>query len=240
MHPFMLLIGDFPERIDGHAGLSSSIYASDFITTDFERPKPDFLLEVAAARPEVCAAMCPGSPEQVQRMVQNYRHLGGVGVVLLDEVSADNRVTLDRFGNARVVYGMSDGDKRRFRQGLVEGAQILFDAGAERVLLPSFEASWDTRGRQGIMSTRADILPMVSGLHFRSNQTPLFAAHMMAGNKLGISPEQSVVSPDYEARGARGLYVVDASVFPGSIGANPMQSIYCIAKIFCDRHLARN
>jgi choline dehydrogenase-like flavoprotein len=29
--------------------------------------------------------------------------------------------------------------------------------------------------------------------------------------------------------------VVDGSVFPTSIGANPMQSIYSFAKIFADR-----
>jgi choline dehydrogenase-like flavoprotein len=183
--------------------------------------------------------MCPGSPAQVYRMVKNYRNLGGLGVVLLDEASPSNRVDLDRFGKPRISYQLSDADKRRFRQGLVEGAEILFAAGAERILLPSFETRPTPTGEQGIISSRSAIEPMISSLQFRSNQTPLFAAHMMAGNKLGLSAEQSVVTPDYEVRGTRGLYVADASVFPGSIGANPMQSIYCVAKIFCDRHLAR-
>jgi choline dehydrogenase-like flavoprotein len=35
--------------------------------------------------------------------------------------------------------------------------------------------------------------------------------------------------------GTQTLYVVDGSVFPTSIGANPMQSIYTFAKIFADR-----
>jgi choline dehydrogenase-like flavoprotein len=31
------------------------------------------------------------------------------------------------------------------------------------------------------------------------------------------------------------LYVMDSSIFPTSVGANPMQSIYTFAKIFSDR-----
>ncbi len=34
--------------------------------------------------------------------------------------------------------------------------------------------------------------------------------------------------------GTEGLYVVDGSIFPTSVGANPMQSIYTVAKIFAD------
>jgi choline dehydrogenase-like flavoprotein len=34
----------------------------------------------------------------------------------------------------------------------------------------------------------------------------------------------------------KGLYVVDGSIFPTSVGANPMQSIYTIAKIFADHN----
>jgi choline dehydrogenase-like flavoprotein len=31
------------------------------------------------------------------------------------------------------------------------------------------------------------------------------------------------------------LYVMDSSIFPTSVGANPMQSLYTFAKIFSDR-----
>jgi choline dehydrogenase-like flavoprotein len=60
-------------------------------------------------------------------------------------------------------------------------------------------------------------------------------AHLQATNKMGASPRDSVVSRDFRVWGTEGLYVVDGSVFPTSIGANPMQSIYTFAKIFADR-----
>jgi choline dehydrogenase-like flavoprotein len=55
---------------------------------------------------------------------------------------------------------------------------------------------------------------------------------------MGESEADSVVSRDFRVWGTRNLYVVDGSVFPTSIGANPMQSIYTFAKIFADRVLA--
>ena len=59
-------------------------------------------------------------------------------------------------------------------------------------------------------------------------------AHMQATNKMGSSPSDSVVGRDFRVWGTSGLYVVDGSVFPTSVGANPMQSIYTFAKIFAD------
>jgi choline dehydrogenase-like flavoprotein len=58
---------------------------------------------------------------------------------------------------------------------------------------------------------------------------------MQATNKMGPSHADSVVSRYFRVWGTRNLYVVDGSVFPTSIGANPMQSIYTFAKIFADR-----
>ena len=50
-----------------------------------------------------------------------------------------------------------------------------------------------------------------------------------------VASEPSTRSVSLPVIGAESLYVVDVSVFPTSIGANPMQSIYTFAKIFADR-----
>jgi choline dehydrogenase-like flavoprotein len=46
------------------------------------------------------------------------------------------------------------------------------------------------------------------------------------------------VGRDFHVWHTKNLYVVDGSVFPTSIGANPMQSIYTFAKIAADRMAA--
>jgi choline dehydrogenase-like flavoprotein len=58
---------------------------------------------------------------------------------------------------------------------------------------------------------------------------------MQATDKMGSSEASSVVSREFRVWGTGNLYVVDGSVFPTSIGANPMQSNYTFAKIFADQ-----
>lgn len=61
------------------------------------------------------------------------------------------------------------------------------------------------------------------------NKTIMTSAHMQGSNKMGF-----VVDHDFKFRGLENLYIVDGSVFPTSVGANPMQTIYTWAKIFSD------
>jgi choline dehydrogenase-like flavoprotein len=57
---------------------------------------------------------------------------------------------------------------------------------------------------------------------------------------MGTSPANSVVGPDHHVWGTENLYVMDSSIFPSSIGANPMQSIYTFAKLLADRWVAED
>jgi choline dehydrogenase-like flavoprotein len=56
---------------------------------------------------------------------------------------------------------------------------------------------------------------------------------------MGPSHETAVVSTRHRLWNMHGqeipnLYVMDSSIFPTSVGANPMQSIYTFAQIFTD------
>jgi choline dehydrogenase-like flavoprotein len=76
-------------------------------------------------------------------------------------------------------------------------------------------------------------------IQFVPNRTILTSAHLQASNKMGPS-DKGVVSLNHRLWAANGeevpnLYVMDSSIFPTSVGANPMQSLYTIAKIFTER-----
>jgi choline dehydrogenase-like flavoprotein len=244
MHPFMLAFGLFDEDVSCHVGTPSSVFVGDYLaTTARAQPHADFLIESASARPEIGALLLPGNGDQVYRTISQYRRLGGLGILLIDSVDSNNRIKIDRRGRPEVHYTLPQADKQRFRFGMAEGMRILCKAGARKVLLPTHE-------RLPVLGAGAGELPFISGaehadrvaqaLEFTPNRTPLFGAHIMAGNKLAADPQRGVVSPDHHVWGTKNLYVVDGSVFPGSVGANPMQTIYTIAKLFSDRHLARH
>jgi len=58
--------------------------------------------------------------------------------------------------------------------------------------------------------------------------TPVVSAHVMGGAPLGPDPARSVVDPSGRHHHLANLHVLDGSLFPTSIGANPQLSIYGI------------
>jgi choline dehydrogenase-like flavoprotein len=171
-------------------------------------------------------------------VVRAYRHLAGFGVMLLDTPSPSNRVALEADGRPRIDYEVSRGDRDRLRVALAEGIRVMFAAGAKRVLIPSSEDLFGAAGPapSGLFLTdprQADAV--ARRIAFVPNRTLLTSAHLQGSNKMGQSPSNSVVAPDHHVWGTERLYVMDASIFPSSIGANPMQSIYTFAKLLADR-----
>jgi choline dehydrogenase-like flavoprotein len=52
----------------------------------------------------------------------------------------------------------------------------------------------------------------------------------MGTARMGADPARSVVAPDGQVHDVRGLYIADASVFPTSLGVNPMITIIATAR----------
>jgi choline dehydrogenase-like flavoprotein len=51
---------------------------------------------------------------------------------------------------------------------------------------------------------------------------------------MGRNPELSVVDHQFRVWNYSNFFIVDGSIFSTSVGANPMQSIYTMGKIFAD------
>ena len=151
------------------------------------------------------------------------------------------RFVLDEHGEPEIQYTLSNFDRARFRQGVAQAVRIMFRAGAKEVFLPTNEdiLGGNTTGqlRPLVLTQSRQADAVEKNLEFIPNRSIVTSAHLQATNKLGMSARDSVVSRDFKVWGAEGLYVVDGSFFPTSIGANPMQSIYTFAKIFVDKQI---
>jgi choline dehydrogenase-like flavoprotein len=232
LHVSMPIMGLFDQLVDALTGTEASVYVSDKLISD------GYALESMSDQPLYAALMSPGPPMHTFDMVRSYRHLAGFGVMLIDTPSSENRVTLDRDGEPIVNYVLSESDKIRFRRGVAEAVRIMFLAGAKQVFLPTTEDILGDGVSPVILTNPKQADAVAKNLRFVPNQTIVTSAHMQATNKMGSSEANSVVSRDFRVWGTTNLYVVDGSVFPTSIGANPMQSIYTFAKIFADRMAA--
>jgi choline dehydrogenase-like flavoprotein len=122
----------------------------------------------------------------------------------------------------------------------------MFKGGAKEVYLPTTEdilgiESGSSQSLQPqVLTSPEQATAVAKNLKFIANRTMVTSAHMQATDKMGSSEQNSVVGQDFHVWGAKDLYVVDGSIFPTSVGANPMQSIYTIAKIFADHWNSAN
>jgi choline dehydrogenase-like flavoprotein len=245
LHPSMPVMGRFDHHIDAMTGTEASVYVDDYLTSR------GYALESMADQPLYAALMSPGPALHSFEMIKSFRDLAGFGVMLIDTPEPGNRVVLDESGAPQIDYTLSEPDKKRFAEGIAQAIRVMFKAGAKEVYLPTTEdllygevqhAEGDSEmGMQPQVLKSAEQATLVEkNLKFIANRSVVTSAHMQATDKMGASPQNSVVGQDFHVWGTTDLYVVDGSVFPTSVGANPMQSIYTIAKIFADRWNSRH
>ena len=241
LHPSMPLIGQFREDINLLRGLDSATFVDAFGVT------PGFIFETMSGVPAYGALLVPGDGKQVYDNLVGFDRSAGFGVMLVDTPSASNGVALDAAGNPVVTYALSDGDKQRFRTGVAIAIRMMFRAGAYQVIVPTNEnvlGRPDFDPMRGVYLTRIEDADLVErNLQFLPNRITLTSAHLQATNKMGPSPDVAVVSTRQRVWNVKtrqevpNLYVMDSSIFPTSVGANPMQSLYTFARIFSERLL---
>jgi choline dehydrogenase-like flavoprotein len=239
LHPSFPLVGVFDQTINLLEGLDSATFCDAFGVT------PGFIYETMGGLPAYGALLIPGSGKQVYDELVQFNDCVGFGCMLVDTPSEDNRIVLDASGDTQLEYTLSDADKARFRMGVAIGIRMMFLAGAKKVIIPTNEnvlGLEDFDPMVGVFLTdiaQADTVEQ--NIQFVPNRTVLTSAHLQATNKMGPR-DKGVVSLNHRLWAANGeevpnVYVMDSSIFPTSVGANPMQSLYSIAKIFSERLL---
>jgi GMC oxidoreductase len=241
LHPSVPMIGVFDQQINLLEGLDSATFVDAFGVV------PGFIFETMGGLPAYGAVLIPGNGKQVYENIVKFNVCAGFGAMLVDTPSDSNCISLNDQGNPVLTYTLSETDKKRFRTGVAVGIRMMFLAGAKSVIIPSnenFLNEKDFDPMQGVFLTNIEQADLVEKyLNFTPNRTLLTAAHLQAANKMGPSPEIAVVSTRQRVwnvitgREVPNLYVMDSSIFPTSVGANPMQSIYTFAKIFTARFL---
>jgi GMC oxidoreductase len=239
LHPSFPLLGLFDHTINLLEGLDSATFCDSFGVT------PGFIYETMGGLPAYGAVLVPGSGKQIYDELSRFNDYVGFGCMLVDTPSEDNRVMLDESGDTVLQYALSETDKDRFRVGVAIGIRLMFLAGAKKVIIPSNENVLGLPDFDPMVGTylteisQADTVE--SNIQFVPNRTILTSAHLQASNKMGPK-DKGVVSLNHRLWAANGeevpnVYVMDSSIFPTSVGANPMQSLYSIAKIFSERLL---
>ena len=223
-HPSMAVLGVFDKDIRNQEGLTTSVF-NDYFVTD---PDQGYIFESASAYPWTIAGGIFGNRiEETFDIMKNYQSIAGYGIMLVDSVSPKNKVDVNLFNKVKVHYQLTDHDKERLKNGLLKASEMMFKAGAKKIIIPTFES-------YNIFSNYKEAHQAIEKLKFKKFQNAISSAHMQSTNKMGHNPESSVVDHQFRVWNYSNFFIVDGSIFPTSVGANPMQSIYTMGKIFAD------
>lgn len=168
--------------------------------------------------PTAVATKIPFEGAEAWDFMSRYNHMVMSGVLVED--SNTGVVHRGPLGTPIVRYDITDYDHARFLKGAKLLAEMHFEMGAERVLLP-FTNLHEARSVDDL----ARIDPTVQ----RPQHLELFTVHLMGTARMGATEESSVVDLDGQLWDLPGAYVADASLFPTAIGVNPQVTIMALA-----------
>jgi choline dehydrogenase-like flavoprotein len=167
--------------------------------------------------PGSIAVSLPGWFEEHMSRMKDYANLGCLGVVV--PTGPHGQVGSD----GRLFLSLNDQEFGLMKQGIVNAARDLFAAGAVKVHLASKDpTSFD-------VSQSANLEALLDGVVDEQGDLNLATAHPQGGNAISTDNSISVVDDTFQVRGAQGLFVADASLFPAGCGVNPMMTTLALA-----------
>jgi choline dehydrogenase-like flavoprotein len=210
------LTAEFADKLDSFAGLQISHYG-----VPKPRSGPAYVYETWFNPPVAQALNMPGWFEEHFANMSRYDHLMAVGVLV--GTRSNGRVGRALTGGPGITFTPQRPDLETLASGLNQLADILFEAGAKRVMLNTWSGTdqftKDTPGRkEKIEQICAD-----------PDYIALGTGHPQGGNAVSSDPQRGVVDSNFKVHGYKDLYICDASVFPTSLTVNPQLTVMSLA-----------
>ena len=218
LHPAVFVGGIFDETIDGHLGIPQSFYIDEFLNME-KAPGRGYLLMPAFGSQMIVAASLPGFGDNHRELMERYRHIAALLVLLHDRTTG--RVSVNYKGTPSIAYRPGRSDRRMLVEGAINAARLLFTAGATEIVMPYTQHLR--------IKTEAD-LEIIRQRGIVPNDIMLASSHPQGTLRMGRNPVGSVVKLSGESREVEGLFVADASLFPNSIGVPPTLTIAALAE----------
>jgi choline dehydrogenase-like flavoprotein len=210
-HPGAAFVGAFEEPV--HMGFGAS--------QGYEVPMRDrgYKLEALGLPPDMLAARLPGAGREWQERVEKLGHYVQWGGVI--RMEAHGRVRPGFFDGFAVRYEPTERDLEVAKDALWTTGRMMFAAGAHEVY-PGIV------GLPEIVRSERELDEAMASRKLRRADLHLVASHHFGTACASRDPKVGVVDEQLAVRGARGLYAMDASVFPTNLGVNPQHSIMAV------------
>jgi choline dehydrogenase-like flavoprotein len=210
LHPNAKVVAFFDEEVLGWQGVHQAYQVREFIGDGI-------LMTAVNLAPSLLAMGLPGYGRELGAMMAEYNHIVTAGCLIED--SGSGRVRNVPGLGPQVTYQLTNADAQRVVRGTGYIAELMLAAGARRVLLP-FAGAPEIRDRAGLTAI-LDQPVARSGME-------LFTVHLMGTARMSADPGRGVTDSFGACHGMPNLLVADASLLPGPIGVNPMETIIAL------------
>jgi choline dehydrogenase-like flavoprotein len=223
LHPTSFSFASFEQDINAYYGAPQSLYSDHFQWDSVSGPV-GYKLEVPPLHPGLTSVLLMGHGEEQFDEINKLPNLNSMISLLRDGFDDDSEggsIELASDGSAIVDYPINDYLWEGVKRSHLTMSELQFAAGAKAVRPAHTEAKWETSWE--------DSKAAINKLSYSASRAQLGSAHVMGGMTMGENLDRCVVDSNGKYHYLDNLYVIDGSVFPTSIGANPQLSIYGMA-----------
>lgn len=220
LQPQLPIVASFDHPVIGFRGIPQA-----YAVTEFEQEyHPDhgfwgFRIEAVMGTPGIVSTLLPYVGRDNERMMAGYDRLAAALLLVPDQPSGS--VSAGEHGRPVIRYEHRSEHKRRLRDAARAAARIYLAAGATEVTIPNAPPV--------VVRSERD-LPLLDEMVLRAASAPLISAHQQGTVRLGNSADEGGADPDGQVYGTRGVYVMDASIFPSSASSHTMAPIITMAR----------
>ncbi|HEU4732330.1 MAG TPA: GMC family oxidoreductase [Kofleriaceae bacterium] len=210
MHPNVKVVAIFDEDVTGWKGVHQAFQVREF-------QDQGLLFAAVNMPPSILAMSFPHRGAALGELMQSYDRMVLAGMLCEDTTSGQVRVIN---GRPQAFYQLADADAANLKRGVVLLSELLFAAGAKRILMPFHHAA-ELHGPDEARRLLDRDLP--------ARGWEVVTVHMMGTARMGADRTAAVTSPFGMVHDADRLMIADASLFPTPIGVNPMETIMALA-----------
>ena len=210
MHPNVKVVAIFDESVANWKGAHQAFQVREF-------QDQGLVFAAVGMPPSILAMSFPHRGAQLGTLMDQYDHMLLAGMLCEDTTTGRVR-TID--GKPQAFYQLAEADAANLKRGVSLLSELLFAAGAKRILLP-FHGAPDLYGPDDARRLLDQNIP--------AKGWEVVTVHMMGTARMGTDRSRDVTDGFGLVHDADRLMVADASLFPTPIGVNPMETIMALA-----------
>ena len=214
LHPVVSVLGWYEDEQTEYRSAMMSRYSDAFI-------RDGLVIELFGASPAFAAPLVPGFGAEHKRGARGMHRTSGGAAIIRDD-KAVGRVRRGRRAEKIIDYALDTQGRERVRRALKTLSEIALASGARKVTLSPLTVPTE-------VASTAD-LRKLDDIGLGPADISFISYHPQGTARLG-----RVTDFDGAVRGARDLYVMDASLFPSPVGVNTQEPVMGVATVLARR-----